>query len=45
MGGGGKIPKRFPLGQDAVKIIQSELEERLAEAERLSAVSSRSDYL
>lgn len=39
----GKLPKRLPLGSDAVKIIESELKRRLDELETVKEFSIRTD--
>lgn len=40
----GKLPKRLPLGSDAVKIIETVLQERLAEVEQVKQYSVRTDF-
>lgn len=41
---GETLPKRLALGSDAVRIIRAEYEDRLAELNRWSEVSSRTDF-
>lgn len=41
---GGKLPKRLPLGSDAVRIIRTELERRLEELKAVEALSVQTDY-
>ncbi|MEA4816993.1 hypothetical protein SDC9_128152 [bioreactor metagenome] len=41
---GGKLPKRFALGSDAVQAIQSEYESRLSELNTWKTLSCSSDY-
>ena len=40
----GKLPKRLPLGSDAVRIIRDELKSRLAEVEETESYSVTTDY-
>ena len=40
----GKLPKRLPLGSDAVRIIRDELKRRLAEVEETESYSVTTDY-
>ena len=40
----GKLPKRLPLGSDAVAIIQSELKRRLDELDAVKEFSVQTDY-
>ncbi len=41
----GNIPKRLPLGSDAVKVIESELDRRLDELNTVKRFSIQTDYL
>lgn len=40
----GTLPKRLPLGSDAIKIIRSELQRRLAEVDEVEHLSIQTDY-
>lgn len=40
----GNLPKRLPLGSDAVRIIRDELKSRLAEVEKTESYSITTDY-
>ena len=40
----GNLPKRLPLGSDAVRIIRDELKSRLAEVEKTESYSVTTDY-
>lgn len=41
---GGKLPKRLPLGSDAVRIIRTELQRRLAELKEVEGLSVQTDF-
>ena len=40
----GNLPRRLPLGSDAVRIIRDELKSRLAEVDEMESRSVRTDY-
>ena len=40
----GNLPRRLPLGSDAVRIIRDELKSRLTEVDEMESRSVRTDY-